>query len=285
MICPNPACPNHNPTQTDWYMKYGYFKPKATGKKTQRYKCKHPSCGKLFSSHTGKPNEGQKKPSINDPLFKLLVSGVSLRRAAIILDVDLNTVIYHFNYLAERSKEYHEKFLLTFETSYVQIDELETFMWAHARALSVPMVVRFKTGDILAFAVAKKPANGKLASIGAALGWTADERPKKFQEMLESIKVNLKPNITIRTDSKGVYKTWINSVVPHATIDQVVGNKTQLPGTPKQYDELFTINNTFARMRHDMNRLGRKTWSTTKTIEGLENHIWLYVAWNNKYKL
>ena len=47
----------------------------------------------------------------------------------------------------------------------------------------------------------------------------------------------------------------------------------------------FAINNTFAKMRHDMNRLARKTWSTTKAIHGLENHIWLYVAWINKYKV
>lgn len=53
----------------------------------------------------------------------------------------------------------------------------------------------------------------------------------------------------------------------------------------KEFDELFSINNTFAKMRHDMNRLGRKTWFTSKSIKGLENHIWLYVAWTNGYKL
>jgi transposase-like protein len=284
MICPNPACPNHKPSQSDWYMNYGYFTPKTTGKKTQRYRCKHPACGKVFSSHTGKPNSGQKKPSINSPLFKLLVSGVSLRRAAIILNVDYNTVLYHFEYLAKRAKEHHENFLLSFETSFVQMDELETFLRARARALSVPMVVRFKTGDILGFAVAQKPANGKLASVGAKLyNWTLDQRPSKIKKMLTDIQHCFKPGITIRTDSKGAYKTWINSAVPHANVQQVISTKALPPGTPKPYDELFAINNTFARMRHDMNRLGRKTWSTTKTIKGLENHIWLYVAWNNKY--
>lgn len=34
-----------------------------------------------------------------------------------------------------------------------------------------------------------------------------------------------------------------------------------------------------------MNRLARKTWSTTKAIHGLENHVWLYIAWNNNYKI
>ena len=62
-------------------------------------------------------------------------------------------------------------------------------------------------------------------------------------------------------------------------------NKKAKRDGDKDFDPLFSINNTFARMRHDMNRLARKTWSTTKAIHGLENHIWLYIAWNNKYKI
>jgi hypothetical protein len=82
------------------------------------------------------------------------------------------------------------------------------------------------------------------------------------------------------------YSKWITAVVPHAKLERVKGKtKKQPAGTPKDYDELFAINNTFARMRHDMNRLARKTWSTSKAIHGLEKHLWLYVAWNNKYPL
>ena len=286
MKCPNIACVNHNPTGTDWYIKYGYFTPKSTRQKTPRYKCKNASCGKIFSSHTNKDSAWQKKPSINAVLFKLLVSGVSLRRASEILKVDYNTVIFHFDYLAEQAKEVHRKHLMKIQTSFVQVDELETFVHARAKVLSVPMAVRFKTGEILGFAVAKMPAKGKLAAIGAShYNWIVDERPVKFQAMLVAIQNCFKPGITFKSDAKGAYKTWISNVVPHAQIEQTVGNKKLPPGTPKPYDELFAINNTFARMRHDMNRLARKTWSTTKSISGLENHIWLYVAWNNKYEL
>ena len=286
MKCPNQTCVNHDPSGSDWYLKYGYFTPKNTRQKTQRYKCKNPSCGKIFSSHTEKDNAWQKKPSINIPLFKLLVSGVSLRRASEILNVDYHTVVFHFDYLAEQAKDLHREHLRKIQTSFIQVDELETFLHARAKVLSVPMAVRFKTGEILGFTVAKMPAKGHLADIGINhYKWFVDERPAKFQAMLASIKDCLKPAITIKSDAKGAYKTWIANVIPQAQVIQKVGNKKLPAGSPKPFDDLFAINNTFARMRHDMNRLARKTWSTTKSISGLEKHIWLYVAWNNKYKI
>ena len=76
-FCPNKECSyNTNPIK-DWFVKIGYYKPKNTNQKTPRYKCK--SCGKSFSTHTNKSTAWQKKPEINKMLFKLLVSGVSLR--------------------------------------------------------------------------------------------------------------------------------------------------------------------------------------------------------------
>jgi hypothetical protein len=42
---------------------------------------------------------------------------------------------------------------------------------------------------------------------------------------------------------------------------------------------LFSINVLHAKMRQDLPRLRRETWSTSKTISGLEQHLWLYIAW------
>ena len=96
--------------------------------------------------------------------------------------------------------------------------------------------------------------------------------------------------ITFKCDGNVMYPGWIRAQFPTAppfyqvTIDQAVGLKKKTPiGQPKPLDELFTINNTFAKMRNDMNRLSRTTWNTTKKEIGLETHIWLYVAWNNGY--
>ncbi len=283
--CLNSDCQNHTAKGSGWYVKTGYYKPKGSGQRTARYKCK--ACGKTFSSNTHRPTAYQKKRSINPRLFELLVSGVSLRRAAELLEVQYNTVLLHFDYLAEAAKTHHVKFLRTIETEFVQVDELETFIHARPKCVSVAMAVRVKTGQILGFNIARMPAKGKLAAIGTSLyDWTTDERAAKFQEMLSTFVGCLKPSITFKTDSNTNYPKWIAAVVPHAKLERIKGkNKKQPIGNPKEYDEMFAINNTFARMRHDMNRLARKTWSTSKAIHGLEKHLWLYLAWNNKYPM
>ena len=102
-FCLNKDYSNSSGTQKYWYVKIGYYKPKNTNQKTPRYKCK--LCGKSFSTHTNKSNAYQKKPEINKMLFKLFVSGVSLRRASQILDVEYNTVVKHFGYLAKQCQE------------------------------------------------------------------------------------------------------------------------------------------------------------------------------------
>lgn len=285
-LCPSELCINHTNPPKNWYVKNGYFMPKNTNQKTPRYQCK--ACSKSFSTHTDKPTAYQKKPELNDELFKMLVSGVSMRRASELLAVKYDTVLLHFDYLAMRAKEEHIKFLKTVQTTFVQVDEMETFLHARAKPLSVPMVVRVKTGHILGFQIAKMPARGTLADIGVAkYNWITDERSKKFQSMLLDIKHCFKEQITFKCDSHTSYPKWITSQIPHAKLEQVLGGKkpkAKLDGE-KAFDQLFAINNTFARMRHDMNRLARKSWSTTKAIHGLENHIWLYIAWNNGYKI
>ena len=140
--CPNTVCQNHTGTPKNWYVKNGYYKPKTTNKKTPRYQCK--LCKKNFSTHTEKPTVNQKKPEISEELFKLLVSCVSLRRYSQILEVEYNTIVEHFNYLAKQAKIAHSKHLLTIKTSFVQVDEMETFLHARVKPLFVPMVVKGK---------------------------------------------------------------------------------------------------------------------------------------------
>ena len=43
------------------------------------------------------------------------------------------------------------------------------------------------------------------------------------------------------------------------------------------FDPLFTINHVCAMFRADICRLTRKVWTTTKKVEGLQDHVQLYI--------
>jgi len=221
--CPNSECINHLKPLKEWFKKNGTFKKE--NRKIPRYICK--SCGLSFSTSTLKPTYQQHKPEINEELFKLLVSGVSLRRSSQILEVEYNTILLHFDYLAGQAKKQHFKHLKTIHSSYVQVDEMETFLHAKAKALSVALIVMCNTGEILGFKVARMPSKGLLASLGQSkYQWTTDERATKFQSLLMDLKPCLTSNILFKSDMSGSYHKWIKNILPTAQIEQVVGIDT-----------------------------------------------------------
>ena len=108
----------------------------------QRFLCQ--ICGKRFSNATFSPCYRQKKRRVNEILFKLLSSGVSMRRAALILNIHRTTVKRKLEFLAKRSKERHENLLKTLEkgpVTHLQFDDLITIEHTKLKPLSVSIAV------------------------------------------------------------------------------------------------------------------------------------------------
>ena len=134
-------------------------------------------------------------------MFDLLVSSVSLCRASKILNVQCKIIVKRFDTLAIQVKELYLKGFKDISASYVQIDELETYLHARAKPLSVPELVISKTGEILIFKIAQMPAKGKLAKIGNELyNGNVDKRADMFQDLLYDLREVYKDNLTIKTD-------------------------------------------------------------------------------------
>ena len=201
-----------------------------------------------------------------------------MTRIARLLECSPETVERKVRLLAIQAKQQHAYEIFHRPSNLLAMDELETFIHARWRQVSVPIVICVHTKRILGFGVAAKPSNMK---IGVALGWTKDERPKVLREVLEGVRVGLDMPALIQTD-KAVY-------YPKAIQDALPGVKHKASKTPKgdktAHNPLFAVDHMFAKLRNDLARLGRKTWITTKTQAALERHLWLYVAWVNGYRV
>lgn len=57
------------------------------------------------------------------------------------------------------------------------------------------------------------------------------------------------------------------------------------PILPKQWDPLFRLNHTITKLRSDLDRLSRQTWSASKTASALADHMAIYIAFNNGYAI
>jgi len=268
--------------------KKGYFTTRWNNQKVARYLCK--ACGKNFSTHTGTVTFGQHKPYLNEQIFKWYSSSTTQRRMARVLGTTRRTIVRKFRFMAALSRVEKEKWLaLTdFRTSHVQFDEMESFEHTRLKPLSIALAVCAKTGRVLDAQVASMPSKGKLAAVARAkYGPRPDTRGAAREKVLQTVSRVALPELLVVTDSHRAYPALVEKYLPHAHLRQVksrVGKKRFTPGKRANRDDaLFTLNHTSAKIRHDLSRMARRVWVTTKKAERLQAHLDLYISFHNRF--
>lgn len=152
-VCPNAACENHTDPPRGFYRKNGTRRTAHNRQRVPRYQCR--ACGRSFCATTAKPIRQQHRPDLNSQIFRLAVSGVSMRRMEQLVGCSKSTIARKLAYLAGQAQSQHMEWLADLQTSYVMMDELMTFVHARAKPLSVAVVVRVKTGEVIGFTVSR----------------------------------------------------------------------------------------------------------------------------------
>lgn len=280
--------PEHCPTcKHPEFIKKGYYKTKHNGQPVPRYKCK--GCRKLFSTHTVKTTYKQKKPALNAVIFKWYSSGTTQRRIAKNLGINRKTVIRKFLYLAKLAQDVHAFRLKNdlFKTNHIQFDELETFEHTKAKPISVAIAVDSKSGHIIDMQASTMKSHGKLIGFSRSkYGFREDTRDAAREDVFKSIQMVRLPDTRIVTDKNPSYITPAARFLPDCKLIQL----KRIPRTIQDKrrnaeDDMWRINHTCAKLRHDLVRLGRRTWATTKRMWALQAHLELYIAYNNGYEL
>ena len=224
----------------------------------------------------------------------LKVSGVSQRRAALILGVNPKTVVRRYRYLASRSRAEHQGWLdskLKREPfgliQNIQFDDLETSEHTKCKPLSVALVIEPKSRKILGFQVSRMPAKGLLAKIAIKkYGPRKDERIKGWNTLLSRLKPYIAPEANWKSDDHPYYPKVLGRHFPEARHETVKGGRGAITGQGELkklvFDPIFSLNHTCAMLRANLNRLFRRTWCTTKTIQGLIDHLSIYVVFHNR---
>lgn len=266
-----------------------YFRS-SDGKRVSRFLCR--SCGKGFSCATASPCFRQKKRKLNEPIRKLLVSGVSQRRIARLLRVNRKTVVRKFIFLAEQAKIAHCNFLQTIKDSgllvtKLQFDEMESFEKSKCIPLSIPLMIEVKTRKILGLRVCSIPAKGPLAAFSRKkYGRRPDHRKRAALSLFSELRPIVAPKAVLTSDQNTNYPNWIKSGLNDLTHETVKGARGSIGGQGElkkiEFDPLFDLNHSAAMFRANVNRLFRRTWCTTKRIERLEAHMILYAEYHNR---
>ena len=266
----------------------GVYQRSSDGQTIRRYRCK--TCNKSFSSATRSPLKWQKKRHINHTLMVILSHRCSLSGAAQILKVNPKTVAKKLSFLGEVCRKRLAKDRAQYsEIEHVQFDELQTIEHTKCKPLSVAVAVAKKERKILGFQVSKMPATGHLANISRKkYGKRPDERSKGMHQLFDGLSRLLRPTTTFSSDECLFYNGVLRRYFPQANYTQHKGKKSCVAGQGELkkavFDPIFTVNHTFAMMRDGISRLTRRTWNTTKKIQGLIDHLNIYVWMHNTQK-
>ena len=287
--CPNLNCLFYQ--KTDSVIKDGSYYRKEDSRRITRFRCRQ--CKKRFSSSTATLEWKQKKRRVNNLLFNLLASGVSMRRSALILNVHKTTVQRKFIYLAKKAKMKNAEFLKKISENpveHMQFDDLITSVHTKLKPLSVSLAVDAKRRFILGVEVASIPAFGHLAALSRKkYGKRKNEHREKLHVLFEKIRCSINPLALIESDEHHAYRPMVDKFFPNSEYLQYKGGRGCIAGQGElkklNYDPLFKLNHTCAMLRANINRLIRKTWCTTKSSEMLENHLEIYIYYFNQFYL
>jgi len=287
--CPDSECSASfdGPNLGDVVRKGSYFRT-SDGQRVPRFLCRR--CGRSFSSGTFLHCYRQKKRKLNHPVKLLLNSGVSQRRAAVLLRVNRKTVVRKFRLLAAQARLENERWLCSLASaplSQVQFDDLETSEHSKCKPLSVALAVEPGSRKILGFQVSQMPAKGHLSKIALKkYGPRPDKRAEGWNALFASLKSVVEPTACWTSDENPHYPRHLRMHHPVALHRTTPGGRGSVAGQGELkklvYDPLFSLNHTCAMLRANLNRLFRRTWCTTKTRQGLIDHLSLYVRYHNE---
>ena len=175
-------------------------------------------CRKIFSESCFEFCKYQKKRSLNQQVYSLLVSGVSQRRSAKILKVNRKTIVRKFIFLGTLAFEVLNLQNLLFpKSNLVEFDDLETIEHTKCKPISVTLAVDQRTRRIMDFQVSRMPAKGLLAKISVAkYGRRKDERPQGRKRFFSQLKPLVEENAIFKSDDNPHYKADLKKHFPKA---------------------------------------------------------------------
>ncbi len=284
--CPNNSCPFHQ--KSTQVIKDGFYFRKDDSRKIPRFQCK--VCLKKFSSSTSTLEWKQKKRRVNHPLYQLFSSGISQRRAAIILNLHNTTVARKLDYLAKKADVNHQDLIQKLkkdQVSHLQFDDLITSEHTKLKPLSVSVAVDAKRRFILGIKVSTIPSFGHLSKLSKLkYGKRKSSHLEKLRELFAEIKPVFKENLLIETDEHKRYSEVVREFFPNSNHQTYKGERGAVAGLGELkkvvFDPLFKINHTCAMLRANVNRIFRRTWCTTKKKEKLEQHLKIFAQFYNQ---
>lgn len=289
--CSNESCLYHSSPLKTMFVKKGKGLG-FNGQAYQRYMCK--ACGTTFSGRSLSYHSDFKRPELIEEVFTRYTSGYSIRKLAIDLKCNRETVSKIIQYLGEKIKAYHYEYISCglFQTPVIAFDEMESFIHSKALPVSIGLAVCGQSGFIIDIGVAeikmkgalKKKLSKRKKPLPARYYTRPNNAPQMRTEVFKNIRKCLMPRGHVITDAKPTYLIQVSNEVPNCIHIPVISRKKSKKASKSTIvnpypSAINQLNSVASQFRTYLSRLGRRTIITSKKKEFLEYQMWLFVAY------
>jgi len=288
--CPHSPCPSRCAERPFLWRRRGHFRRQCDGRVVPRFLCL--ACRRGFSSQTFRLDYRLRLPTLHLDVFRLLVSKVSLRQAARVLNTRRRTVEQRQLLLGQHARDFQRRELArrgpgALPAGEYLLDEMETFERSRrVEPLTVPVLVERESGFVVDVHVGTLPCRGRLSFRERQLKLELEARHGKRRSQSNAVvRACLKtlaqhvaePGCVLKTDCKVTYP---------ALIREELGLRVRHERTPSSVKKsvrhpLFKLHVAQAMLRDGLSRMVRRNWSHSKVRRRLRVANWIWVAWKN----
>jgi len=284
--CPYTDCHYHPKPGPRFFLRHGTYRARCRSHPVPRFRCR--ACRRSFSRQSFRADRHQKKPHINAPFLRLMVSCVGLRQAARALLVARRTVERRFLWLTRHAQDLQENRLAgTALCGPFQLDELESFEANRYQPVTVPVLIDQASLFMLKTAVGPLRRKGRMSPLQirrrAAHEALHGRRPSWSGPAVRQVLGSLRPlvdpvaPVVLHSDEKPLYGRLGRALFPGRFLWRTHPAAARRDRT----NPLFPINHTNARLRHFLARLRRRTWCVSKKRDCLQGHLGMAALWAN----
>jgi hypothetical protein len=283
-FCPNRKCPLNRVADAGFARPHGWYYSRALGRLIPRYRCS--GCRRTFSYSTFRFSYRQKKPHLDATVMRVLCSGVSLRGAARLLEVNRKTVARKLARLGRHSHRLHRALLAAGSLNgEFQLDELETFESNRFQPVTVPVLIEKNSYFVVATHTAPLRRKGRMtprqkkmrAEHEALNGRRPSDSDSAVRQCLGLLDRHATRPVVLESDRKPSY----GRLGPRLLGGDLT-HRTHSSRTRRDHrNPLFPINHTNAMLRYCLARLRRRTWCVTRLRGWLQWALDMYAGWFN----
>jgi transposase-like protein len=296
--CPNPTCPFHG-RREDWhFIRFGFFRRPADGRRIQCYRCTH--CGRRFSNRTFSTTYWLQRRDLLAQVARMISEGSALRQIARVLDTHHKTVARMVARLGRHCLLFHTRQLGSHALSRpLVVDGFETFEYSQYFPFHINLAIGSESWFLFHFTASPLRRKGRMTAAQRRRRAQLEARwgrpdPKAVEQGMRALLEALLPRmplapgvppLVLHSDDHPAYcRALARLRRDHPRLRFLRHQVTSSRARRTRRNPLFPVNLADLLLRHGNANHRRETIAFSKRRQAALERTAVFAVWRNYVK-